>query len=53
MNSLLKERKIQPENVRILTADLGLIGVNQISAIIFPMVVWKEGVGMKEESCGT
>jgi len=39
MNSLLKERKIQLEKIQILTVDLGSIGVNQILAIIFPMVV--------------
>jgi hypothetical protein len=39
MNSFLKERIIQPEKIRILTADLGLIDVNQLIAIIFPMVV--------------
>ena len=53
MNLWLKERKIQPVKIRIMTADLGSIGVNQIFPIIFPMVVWKEGIGMKEESCGT
>jgi hypothetical protein len=39
MNLWLKQRKIQPEKIRTLTADLGLIGVNQIIAIIFPSVV--------------
>jgi len=39
MNSLLKEKQFQSEKIRILTADLRSIGVNQIIAIIFPMVV--------------
>ena len=39
MNSLLKEKQIQSEKIRILTADLRLIGENQIIAIIFQMAV--------------
>jgi hypothetical protein len=39
MNSLLKEKQIQSGKIRILTADLRAIGVNQIIAITFPMVV--------------
>jgi len=50
---LLKQGKIQTDNIQILIGDPGLTGGVQICAIIFPMAVLKEEVGMKEESCGT
>ena len=53
MYSILKERNIQPEKVQILTAALVMTGANHLIAIIFAMVVWKEGPGTKEECCGT
>jgi hypothetical protein len=53
MNTILIEKKNQPEKIPILTDDLGSIGVSQIIGIIFQMVVKKGGIGMKEESCGT
>lgn len=42
-------RIFEPDKILILTGDLGSIGVNQIIAIIFPLVVYKEGVGTKEK----
>jgi hypothetical protein len=48
-----KRRKNSIGKIRMQTADMGSIGVNHIIAIIFPMAVWKEGVGMIEECCGT
>ena len=53
MNSFPKERKFQTEKIQIQTADPGLIGANQICAIISPMEAQKEEIGMKEGNCGT
>jgi hypothetical protein len=39
MIPFLRERNIQMQKIRILTADLGLIDVKQVVTIIFPMVV--------------
>ena len=53
MNLSLIEIEIQSGKIQNLTAGRGSIGVNQVIAIISPLVVQKEEVGVKEENCGT